>query len=41
MTLEQAMTRVPRWAFSGAVSVMLMIMTISHGEDRGFIYFQF
>ncbi len=40
-TLEQAMTRMPRWGFSGAVSVMLMIMTITHGEDRGFIYFQF
>lgn len=40
-TLQQAMTRVPSWAFSGAVSVILMITTFTHGEDRGFIYFQF
>jgi alginate O-acetyltransferase complex protein AlgI len=40
-TLEQIVTKLPWWAVSSALAVMLYAIATLPGEDRSFIYFQF
>jgi D-alanyl-lipoteichoic acid acyltransferase DltB (MBOAT superfamily) len=40
-SLEDVARKLPWWAISLAVAVMLYLMITVHGDDRAFIYFQF
>ena len=41
VTLEQVVTRTPRWALTGAWSLMLFTLILNQGNGHAFIYFQF
>lgn len=40
-SLEECYSRLPRWVVVALLSAMLLAMIFTHGESRGFIYFQF
>jgi alginate O-acetyltransferase complex protein AlgI len=41
MSIETAVTRIPKWALAGACAVMAFSLIITQGSSNAFIYFQF